>query len=63
MAVSEDNKAAARGFFDVATHGDLDALDAFVSPDYVLHDPTSPGVEGLDGARDLVAMAARCWAA
>ena len=55
MSDSEQNKAAARGFFDTAEHGDLDALDAIVSPDYVLHDPSLPEeVRGVEGAKQLV---------
>ena len=51
----EANKAAARGFLETAEHGDLDVLDALVSPDYVLHDPTLPEeVRGVDGAKQMV---------
>jgi steroid delta-isomerase-like uncharacterized protein len=51
----EANKAAARGFFETAEHGDLDALDALVSPDYVLHDPSMPeDVRGVEGAKQMV---------
>ena len=51
----EANKAAARGFLETAEHGDLDALDGLVSPDYVLHDPTMPEeVHGVEGAKQTV---------
>jgi steroid delta-isomerase-like uncharacterized protein len=57
MSSGEDNKAAVRAFFPVAEDGNLDALDAIVSPDYVLHDPGSPEeIRGVEGARDLVTM-------
>ena len=55
MASIEDNTAAVNGFFAVAGHGDLDALDALVSPGYVMHDPSAPeDVRGLDGAKAFV---------
>lgn len=55
MASSEQNKAAVREFFACASSGELDRLDAFVSPDYVLHDPSLPEeVRGIDGVRELV---------
>lgn len=51
MRSSEENKAAARTCLQTAEHGDVAALDAIVSPDYVLHDPSLPepvrGVEGM----------------
>ena len=57
MGSGEDSEAAVRAFFAVAEDGNLDALDAIVSPDYVLHDPSSPEeVRGVQGARDLVTM-------
>jgi steroid delta-isomerase-like uncharacterized protein len=55
MSDSEQNKAAARGIFDTLEHGDVNALDAIVSPDYVLHDPSLPeDVRGVEGAKQLV---------
>ncbi len=57
MSSGEDNEAAVRAFFAVAEDGKLDALDAIVSPDYVLHDPSSPEeIRGVEGARDFVTM-------
>jgi steroid delta-isomerase-like uncharacterized protein len=57
MSSIEQNTAAVRGFFDTARHGDLDALDAIVSPDYVIHDPSLPReFRGVEGAKELVAM-------
>jgi predicted ester cyclase len=47
MSTSEDNKAAVRGCFENASQGNFDALDAIVSPDYVLHPEDIRGVEGL----------------
>jgi predicted ester cyclase len=57
MSGSDQKKAAVRGFFESAERLDLDALDAIVSPDYVLHDPSLPEeVRGLEGAKGLVEM-------
>ena len=55
MGNIDDNTAAVNGFFAVANSGDFDALDALVSPDYVMHDPSAPEeVRGLDGAKAFV---------
>jgi steroid delta-isomerase-like uncharacterized protein len=55
MTDSEQNKAAARAIFQTLEHGNLDALDAIVSPDYVLHDPSMPeDVRGVDGAKEMI---------
>lgn len=57
MNRGEHNRAAVRAFFAVAEDGNLDALDAIVSPDYVLHDPSSSEeIRGVEGAQDLVTM-------
>ena len=57
MSSREDNKAAVRGFIETTVHGNLDALDAIVGPDYVLHDPAMPDeVHGLEGAKAMVEM-------
>ena len=55
MSSTELNQAAVRGLFETTVHGDLDALDAIVSPDYVLHDPANPDeVRGVEGAKQMV---------
>jgi steroid delta-isomerase-like uncharacterized protein len=55
MSGSEQNKAAVRACFQAGTDGNLDALDAVVDPDYVLHDPSAPDeVRGVDGLKALV---------
>jgi steroid delta-isomerase-like uncharacterized protein len=55
MTSSEQNNAAARGIFETLEHGNLDALDAIISPDYVLHDPSMPEeVRGVEGAREMI---------
>ena len=56
MNSTKTNKAAARGFLEAVEHGGtLDALDALVSPDFLLHDSTMPEqVRGVDGAKQMV---------
>lgn len=55
MDKSEEHKAAVRACFQAGTEGTLDALDAFVDPDFVLHDPASPDeVRGIEGLRALI---------
>ena len=57
MSSSDENKAAVRGFFDVAMDGDYDRLDAVIGPDYVCHNPDLPeDVRGIEGAREMVEM-------
>jgi predicted ester cyclase len=52
MGTSEDNKAAVRSCFENGSQGNFDALDAIVSPDYVLH---PEDVRGVDGLKEMVA--------
>lgn len=47
MRSSEANKATVRDCFENASKGNFDALDAIVSPDYVLHPEEIRGVDGL----------------
>jgi steroid delta-isomerase-like uncharacterized protein len=54
MGSSEDNEAVVRACFDVGTHGNFEALDAILSPDFVLHDGSAPDVRGVEGARAVV---------
>jgi ketosteroid isomerase-like protein len=55
MRSSEENKAAARTCLETAEHGDVAVLDAIVSPDYVLHDPSLPEpVRGVEGMKAMV---------
>lgn len=56
MTSSEQNYAAVRGIFETLEHGNLAALDAIVSPDYLLHDPSMPEeVRGVEGAKEMIA--------
>jgi steroid delta-isomerase-like uncharacterized protein len=55
MANSEENMAAVRAVFQTLEHGNVDALDAIVSPDYVLHDPSMPvQVRGVEGLKEMI---------
>ncbi len=51
MSTSETNKAAVRACFEEASRGNFDALNAILSPDYVLH---PEGVRGADGLAAMV---------
>jgi steroid delta-isomerase-like uncharacterized protein len=51
MSDAERNKTAVRDCFRNASEGRFEALDAIVSPDYVIHPEGARGVEGL---RELV---------
>ncbi len=59
MSSSADNEAAVRSTFENASRGRLGALDALVSPDYVLHPEEIRGVDGLkemvEGYRSAIA--------
>lgn len=57
MSTSDENKAAVRGFFDIATDGDYDRLDAVLDPDYVSHNPANPqDFRAIEGAKEMVEM-------
>jgi steroid delta-isomerase-like uncharacterized protein len=47
MSTSEGNKAAVRDLFENASQGNFEAVDAIVSPDYVLHPEEIRGAGGL----------------
>jgi predicted ester cyclase len=51
MSSNEENKAVVRACFEHASHGDFDALDGLVAPDYVLHPEE---VRGADGLKEMV---------
>ncbi len=53
--MGEDNKAVVRQCFQTESNGNLDALDAIISPDYVLHDLANPKeIRGVEGLKALV---------
>lgn len=54
---TEANKALAQRWLEeVWNKGDLRLIDELVAPDYVLHDPTRPGLKGRAGIRESIAM-------
>jgi steroid delta-isomerase-like uncharacterized protein len=57
MGSTERNIAAVRAIIETLDHGRLDELDSLVSPDYVLHDPSSPeDVRGVDGLKEMIEL-------
>ncbi|HZI91868.1 MAG TPA: ester cyclase [Thermoleophilaceae bacterium] len=55
--MSDQNKDAARRWFDAWNTGELDLLDEIVAPDAVDHDRYNPNASGgLEGAKRTVAM-------
>lgn len=57
MSSSERNIAAVRAIIDTVGHGRLDELESLVSPDYVLHDPSSAeDVRGIDGLKEMIEL-------
>lgn len=53
----EDNKALARRWLEEAwNQGDLSLVDELIAANYVLHDPTRPGLRGRMGIRESIAM-------
>ena len=54
---TEKNKAVARRFFyEVGNKGDLAAIDAFFSPNFVNHNPHSGSTSDLDGFKQTWVM-------
>ena len=54
---TEENKALAQRWLDeVWNKGDLSLIDELIAPDYVLHDPTRPGVRGRLGIKESIIM-------
>ena len=52
-----DNKALARRWLDeVWNKGDLRLIDELIAPEYVLHDPTRPGLQGRAGIKESISM-------
>jgi steroid delta-isomerase-like uncharacterized protein len=56
--MSEQNKAAARRFFEAWSSGDLDAYDEIMAADYQDHDTQNPnaGIRGPEGAKRTAEM-------
>ncbi len=59
---TEDHKALARRWLDdVWNKGDLSLIDELIAPNYVLHDPTRPGLKGRAGIKESIAMFRRAF--
>lgn len=59
---TEDNKALAQRWLDeVWNNGDLSLIDELIAPNYVLHDPTRPGLRGRAGIKESIAMFRRAF--
>jgi steroid delta-isomerase-like uncharacterized protein len=54
--MSEANKALARRFYEAFNRSDMDALDGFVAPDFVDHNPLPGQAPGLQGLKDAMNM-------
>ena len=54
---TEENKALAQRWIEEAWNkGDLTIVEELIAPNYVLHDPTRPGLRGREGIKQSVAM-------
>ncbi len=54
---TEDNKVLAQRWLEeVWNKGDLSLIDELIAPNYVLHDPTRPGLRGRAGIKESIAM-------
>ena len=59
---TEDNKALAQRWLEeVWNKGDLSLIDELIAPNYVLHDPTRPGLRGRAGIEESIAMFRRAF--
>jgi predicted ester cyclase len=50
---SEEWKARVRHAIDEIAKGNVDALDEFTAPDFVLHQPPGPDLKGLEAYKQL----------
>ena len=54
---TEDNKALAKRWLEeVWNQGDLSLVDELIAANYVLHDPTRPGLRGRTGIKESIAQ-------
>ena len=54
---TEDNKALAKRWLEeVWNQGDLSLVDELIAANYVLHDPTRPGLRGRAGIKESIAQ-------
>ena len=54
---TEDNKVLAQRWLEeVWNQGDLSLVDELIAVNYILHDPTRPGLRGRAGIKESIAM-------
>ena len=59
---TEDNKWLAQRWLDeVWNKGDLSSIDELIASDYVLHDPTRPGLRGRAGIKESIVTFRRAF--
>ena len=51
---TEANKALARRWAEAVNQGNLAALDELLAPTFVYHDPANPGIDSLEGYKQLL---------
>jgi steroid delta-isomerase-like uncharacterized protein len=65
MTTTQDNKTIVRSLIDgLFTEGDLDAVDTYLAPDFVMHDPplgVSADREGMRTAAEMIRTAFPDW--
>lgn len=55
MSAATNKALAQRWIEEVWNKGDLALIDELIAPNYTLHDPTRPGLQGRQGIRESVA--------
>ncbi|MDA0745261.1 MAG: ester cyclase [bacterium] len=58
MPIEENKAQARRDFEEVWSEGRIDLIDEYVAPDFIHHDPATPGgaSTGIEGYKQLVTM-------
>jgi SnoaL-like polyketide cyclase len=56
MSIEENKALVQRLLTEVWSKGNLNLIDELIAPDYVLHDPTHPGLRGRAGIRESIIM-------
>jgi len=53
---SDDNKAIIRRWIELWNSQDVAAVEQFIAPNYVRHDPNVPEVRGVEAEKQLITM-------
>lgn len=54
---NQDIKELIRQFYEAVNQGDLEAVDRYISPDFVEHEEAFPGtLPGIDGVKAFIAI-------